>query len=402
MKRAVFLFLTAFLLLIMCAGPSFFSSLPAHAETGAQKNVKDEMNEEVEKSLTELISEELEAYFEALETSSNYNFGKSLKDFVGGIISGKNALTADTILGLIGDAVRANFLSVLSSLAAIVALSVLYGVAKHMNSGFMRESTSQIIYFAVYGAIVATLAAIVGNAVAITRNVLGAVSGLVDVTMPVFITLMTALGGASGTAVYQPVTMIVSSVIIKIIEIAVMPLFFSAVVFGMISNLSGNVKLEKITKTFRSIANWMLGIMFSVVGALLSVQGIVGASIDNVSIRSAKFALSSYVPILGGYLSDGFDIVLAAGVLIKNAFGLAGILMLAAAVLGPVIKILVISMSLRLAAGIIEPVADEKISGLLYTTGKSLTVLISIILGLFFLIFVIFMLIITSCNAGVG
>jgi len=388
---------------LACAGLScLFSFSPAYADTGAQKNVRDELNEEVEKSLEDLISEDLEAYFKELESASDYDFGKSLKEFVGGIISGKNPLTADAVLGLIGDAVKKNFLSVLSSLAAIVALSILYGVAKHINSGFMKESTSQIIYFAVYGAIIATLAAIVGSAVAITRNVLVSVAALVDASMPVLITLMTALGGVSGTAVYQPVTMIVSSVIIKIIEYAVMPLFFSAVVFGMIGNLTNNVKLDKLTKTFRSIANWLLGIMFSVVGALLSVQGIVGASIDNVSIRSAKFALSSYVPILGGYLSDGFDIVLAAGVLIKNAFGLAGILMLAAVVLGPVIKILVISLSLRLAAGIIEPVADEKISGLLYTTGKSLTVLISIILGLFFLVFVIFMLIITSCNAGVG
>ena len=135
---------------------------------------------------------------------------------------------------------------------------------------------------------------------------------------------------------------------------------------------------------------------------LMSAQGIVGASIDNVSIRSAKFALSSYVPILGGYLSDGFDIVLASGVLIKNALGLAGVMMLIAAVAGPVLKILVISLALRLAGGILEPVSDEKISGLLYTTGKNLMVLVSIILGLFFLVFVVFMLVITSCNAGVA
>jgi stage III sporulation protein AE len=389
--------------IVLCAGmASFFSFSPAYADTNAQKNVRDELNEEIDKSLSELITEELEAYFEDLKQSSDYDFGSTLKDFVVSVISGRSPLTADAVLELIGNAVRNNILSVLSSLAAIIALSILYGVLRHMNSGFMRESTSQIVYFAVYGAIVATLAAIVGNAVAITRNVLVSVSGLVDAAMPVFLTLITALGGTSGMSVYQPVTMIVSSVIIKIIEYAVMPLFFSAVVFGMIGNLSGNVKLDKLTKTFRSIANWLLGVMFSVVGALLSVQGIVGASIDNVSIRSAKFALSSYVPILGGYLSDGFDIVLAAGVLIKNAFGLAGILMLAAVILGPVLKILVISLCLRLAAGIIEPVTDEKISGLLYATGKSLTVLVTIILGLFFLIFVIFMLMITSCNAGVN
>lgn len=395
-----------FVVFLLAVCTAFFSilcgNLPASAETEAQKNLQDELENEVGRSLDELITADLEKYFDELSKNSDYEFGDSLKVFIRDIISGKSRLTADAILGMIGAAAKANFLSVLASLATVIALSILYGVTKHINSGFMKESTSQIVYFAVYGTIVATIGAIVATAVATTRKVLTSVSMLMDISMPVFITLITALGGVSSTAVYRPITLVMSSVVINIIEYAVMPMFFSTVIFGMIGNLTENVKLDKLTKTIRSISNWLLGIMFAVVGSLISVQGLVGASIDNVSIRSAKFALSSYVPILGGYLSDGFDIVLAGGVLIKNAFGLAGVLMLAAIIIGPVLKILVLSLSLRLTAGIIEPVSDEKISSLLYTTGKNLTVLVSVILGLFFLIFLIFMLIITSCNAGVG
>lgn len=380
----------------------FFSveSQPAYA--AASKNIEEEIKDEVSESLKDLITADLESYFDELAKSSDYSFGDSLKGFIKDIIAGKAEFSPDAMLKLVSAAAKGNFLSILSSLAAIIALSVLYGVAKHINSGFLKENTSQIIYFIVYGAIIATLGSIVAGAVATTRRVLVSISTLLDISMPVLITLITAIGGVSGTAVYQPVTLMVSSVVIKTIEYAIMPLFFTTIVFGMIGNLSGNVKLDKLTKTIRAIANWSLGILFSVIGVLMSVQGIVGASIDNVSIRSAKFALSSYVPILGGYISDGFDIVLASGVLIKNAFGFAGIMMLIAVIIGPVLKILVLSLSLRLTAGIIEPVSDEKISSLLYTTGKSLTLLLTIILGLFFLVFVIFMLIITSCNAGVS
>lgn len=375
---------------------------PAFADSKAQQNVEEELQEEVGESLKDLISSDLEHYFEELNKTTDYNFGKSLKQFIKDVISGKTDFTVDAILGVLAAAAKGNLVSILSSLVTIIVLSVLYGVSKSINSGFIKENTSQVIYFAVYGAIIATLGAIVVSAVATTRKVLVSISALVDISMPVFITLITAIGGVSGTAVYQPVTLVVSSVAIKTIEYAIMPLFFSTIVFGMIGNLTGNVKLDKLTKTLRTVANWILGIVFSVIGVLISVQGIVGASIDNVSIRSTKFALSSYVPILGGYLSDGFDIVLASGVLIKNAFGFAGVMMLIAVITGPILKILVISLSLRLVAGIVEPVSDEKISGLLYTTGKNLSLLISIILGLFFLVFIIFMLIITSCNAGVG
>ncbi|HOB64611.1 MAG TPA: stage III sporulation protein AE [Clostridia bacterium] len=385
-----------FLLVLIPGGESAF------AATKSQEKIKEEIENEVSESLKDLITSDLEEYFKELKKTSDYNFGDSLKGFIKNIIEGKTEFTADALLKMVSAAVKNNFLSILSSLSSIIALSILYGLSKHINSGFIKESTSQIVYFAVYGSIIATLGAIVVSAVSTTKKALGAISTLMDISMPIFITLITALGGVSGAAVYRPITLMVSSLIIKTIEYVVMPLFFSTVVFGMIGHLTNNVKLDKITKTLRSVANWLLGIMFSVVGMLMSAQGIVGASIDNVSIRSAKFALSSYVPILGGYLSDGFDIVLASGVLIKNALGLAGVMMLIAAVAGPVLKILVISLALRLAGGILEPVSDEKISGLLYTTGKNLMVLVSIILGLFFLVFVVFMLVITSCNAGVA
>ena len=65
----------------------------------------------------------------------------------------------------------------------------------------------------------------------------------------------------SGAAVYRPITLMVSADN-KTIEYVVMPLFFYRRVFGMIGHLTNNVKLDKITKTLRSVANWLLGIMF--------------------------------------------------------------------------------------------------------------------------------------------
>jgi hypothetical protein len=54
----------------------------------------------------------------------------------------------------------------------------------------------------------------------------------------------------------------------------------------------------------------------------MTVQGITSASIDGISIRATKYAISNSIPIVGGFLRDGFDIVIAGSVLIKNAVGI--------------------------------------------------------------------------------
>ncbi len=213
---------------------------------------------------------------------------------------------------------------------------------------------------------------------------------------------MTAIGSVSSVSIFQPMLVLINSVAIQVIDSVVIPLFLASVVFSMVGSMSTNVKLDKLNSAIRSIAGWILGIMFTVIIGLLTSEGIVGASIDSISIRSAKFAISSYVPILGGYLTDGFDVLLAGAVLVKNAFGLTGIIILFISVLQPIATVVALNIGLKLTAGIIEPMSDSRISNLLSNLAKSLNIIIAVILGLTFLVFSMFMLIIATCNMGLG
>lgn len=97
--------------------------------------------------------------------------------------------------------------------------------------------------------------------------------------------------------------------------------------------------------------------------AFISVQGITAGSIDGISIRTAKFAIKSYVPILGSYLSDGMGIILASSNLIKNAVGATGLFLLLATIISPLIELILFMLILKLVSGIIEPLGN-KISNL--------------------------------------
>jgi stage III sporulation protein AE len=392
-KKTIIILMIFFILI-----PFVTSGIVAHANS---RDVHGQLENEVEKGLNDLATADMEQFFRDIENDLKFNFGTGFRNVVERILNGEN-VSAGMFLELIWGGVRQNIFTILASLITIVCLSLLFGLAKNLNSGFLKESTGQIVYYVIYAGIIAVLAAMLNSVILDVRRVVTLISRLVEISFPVLLTLIAAIGGTASAAVYQPATLIITRVVVGVIEFAILPIFYATIVFTIIGNLTNNVKLEKLTKALQSVAKWTLGIMFGVIISILTVQGVVGASIDTVSIRSARFALNSYVPILGGYLSDGFDIVMASALLLKNAFGLAGVLILFTVILGPVVKLVSMSLLLKLTAGIIEPLSDSRVPSLLYTTGKNLSILVAVVLGLAFLVFMVFMLIIFTFNMGIA
>ena len=319
------------------------------------EEILNQLKDEIDKGVGALVSDDLDEYF-----STQSGLG-SLKEFIKDVTNGENFKITD-IFTYFTSSIKNNVFEVIAGVSIIVVLSVLGGMSDALTSGFKRQSTKTIVYFAIYSGAVAAVTVMFTALVKTTVSAVNDLNTLVQYVSPVFITLLTALGGVGGAEMLAPFTLLIGGVVISVINALIIPLFFAALVFTIIGNLSDNVKLGKLTKAVKSIGSWVLGGMFGLVTTLASIQGLVGAGIDTITVKSAKFAVSGYIPILGGYISEGFDIVMAGGVLIKNAFGLGVFIMLVAIAAAPLVKLVLFSLVLKLTAGIIEPVGDPKIS----------------------------------------
>ena len=122
--------------------------------------------------------------------------------------------------------------------------------------------------------------------------------------------------------------------------------------------------------------------MFS---GFLTIQGISAGKYDGISIKATKFAVKSYIPIIGGYLSEGLDFVVLSSVLIKNAVGLSGLILLLISILSPIIQLVMLKLGMQLSAGIVEPLGNSQMSSFLATCSKILVYPIALILGMAFM-----------------
>ena len=111
-------------------------------------------------------------------------------------------------------------------------------------------------------------------------------------------------------------------------------------------------------------------------------------TIDKFTVKSAKFAVGNFIPVIGNFISDSVDILLSSSILIKNIFGTIGLLLLIGVCLIPILKIFSVILVYKIGAAIVEPIGEENISKFMEETSKLMTVILICILALLIMFFV--------------
>lgn len=331
----------------------------------------------------------------------NSNLFDSLKDTIIDIAQGEQKLTFDDAVRLITQRVFSALTGVLPIVVSIVGISLITSLLNGLTSGFLSNPTKELIGFVSYCAIAVIILTRAMSLVNDTAAIVGTIKQFMQLVFPILLTIITVVGGANSSAVFQPMMSVLTTSITTFVVQIIMPMVVVIIVFTMISSLSNGVKLSKLTSFFSSGIKYSLTAVFSLFVTFLTAQGLTGGIIDTVSIKTAKFAMQSYVPIVGGYLSDGFDLMMASFVLIKNSLGLISLFALLIMIASPLVNIIVFSLGLKLASGIIEPIGDSKISKMIFDLSKNVNILLAIILGVAFMFVTTITLIIYACNLGV-
>lgn len=367
-------------------------------------NVEDSeqaIKDNIDKNLSEMDLSKIEELLDSVEEDFRAMFGSDAVSTIKEIINGNFKGDFSSFFSIITKGVGKSVLDVLPLVLTIVAVAIIYSLLESLTSGFVQQPTKKLIYFATYSSIILVVMIEIGSIIKLTTNTIGSIKTVMEAVFPILLTLVTLLGGINSSAVFKPMMATLTTFITSFISNVIIPFFIAAIAFSIVGNLTKSVKLDRLTGFFKSTATYVLGGVFSLFIAFLTFQGLTGGVIDSISIKTAKFAIQSYVPVLGGYLSDGFDLMLASLVLIKNSLGIVSLLTILSVIALPTIKIAVLSLGLKLASGIIEPISESKFSKMLHNISSNLTLLIVSLIGVGFMFLLTVMLVIYTFNAGV-
>lgn len=376
-------------------------SIPSVFCEADNSDLTSELEENVYSQLGGFDFSELNDCVQNLSDESREVFGSdSFFDKVMNLLDGDFGAGSTVFLGAILDCFFGDITKFIPLLCIVVAVTILCSLIGNFRSDVGRDSVGRIVDFVCYGVVIVVISGCVFSLLGEVGTAITSIKQQMDLIFPILLTLLASVGGTVSVGIFQPTLALFSNGVIQIFNFVLIPIFTFSFVFTVVGHISSSISLDKFNALFKSIFKWVAGICFSVFMGVILVQGIIAGNFDSVSIRATKFALKSYVPILGGYLSDGFNIVMASSVLIKNAVGGVGILLAFSLVLIPVVKIAVLGLGLKLTAAILEPLSSSKIPNFLSKVSKNVNMLVVIIAGVGFMYIVSIGLLLVTANLG--
>ena len=247
------------------------------------------------------------------------------------------------------------------------------------NSLENKNSVSQITYFVEFILVVTILLTSFSGCISLVKDTVQNLVGFTNCLLPILITLMLTTGAITSAGVLQPILLLLINFVGNTVSNFILPILLISTSLSIISGISDEIKISKISKFLNSSAVWILGIIMTLFVTVLTIDGNLTETVDGVTAITTKAAVSTVIPVVGKILGDATDAVIGCAGILKNAVGFVGIIVILGICLMPIIKLTILTVTYYLASSICQPIADTKIVNLLGNMADTFKVMLAIV-----------------------
>lgn len=322
------------------------------------------------------------------------DIGEILNSAIKGEID--NTTIYKKILNKLGNEVQTG----IKSLACILAIIIIHSILKSISESLENDSVSKLIYYVQYIAIITIIMGNFSDIINLVKETTTNLIGFMNTLIPVLISLMLYTGSITTTSILEPIILFMINFIGNLIQDILIPVILIITSISIISKISDRVRINKISKFLKSSTVWLLGTILTIFVGVVSLEGTLSSSVDGITAKTAKAIVSSAVPVVGKILGDVVDSVLGCGVILKNAVGFVGVIIIIGICILPILKLTVLTFSYKLVASVSEVIADDKIVKLLDEIADIFKILLAILVSIMFMVIIGTTLLIKMSNTG--
>jgi len=368
----------------------------------AEKTANDnDFEEEISGAVNEALDSIDFSGLEDLIDVENSFFGFEefgFKEYVKMLINGEQVINIENVFNSIKTNLIDNLKNLLKPILLILVVVLLVNVFNNFKSDKVSK-VSEIIYFVSFSVIIVILSVLIKDVMAESKSKVLSIQKQMSLVFPIILTLISTMGGVLTVGAYSPMLSFLINIVSSVFIYFLFPLFSLSVILSILGNLSDNLKLDKFNDFIKSLFKWVVGVVFAVFMGFLSIKGLTAGVSDGISVKATKFAIKNYIPMLGGYINEGFEFIKAGSMLVKNATGVVSILLLFLSIISPILMIAMFQLLLRLLSGLVEVFGDKKSSKLIFDISNSLKFLIVILVGVALMYFFTIFLLICSASS---
>lgn len=377
-RKRQFLFTIFLVLLIFGIGTKIVS---AEEQEGEER---DQVQEKIEEAiLSEFDFDEIEKSLKEMFLEEKIEFG----DVVSSLMSGDPQETGRVFIDFLSDMISYEFRYNWHNLVYILLISLAAAVFSNFSGAFRNRQISDISFYVLYMLLITLCLTSFQTAAQGLEGRLDSVVEFMRVLCPAyFLAVAFASGSVTSMFFYNVILFLIYVVELVIIRF-LLPVIHIYIMVRVLGNLTDEDFLSEFAGLIHKVVTWVLRTLLACVVGVNVVQGLLGPAIDTLK-RSALTRTAEALPWVGNAIGGAAEIFFGTAVLIKNGIGMAGAVIAVLICLGPVIQMALMALMYKLAASLVQPVSDKRITACIsgVSEGYELMVRVIFTVGLLFLL----------------
>lgn len=355
-----------------------------------------QLSENIQSVIDGLDLEELQSYIDEYSGGILDNYGTDVGEIVSYLTAGNLSLDYGEYISGLLKRIFGGVTAQVPIFAQIMAVSILWSLCSGGEDGLLKKTTASAVRLACITLIMLMLSAMIVNIMSRAIQSVQRLKLQAEIITPVLITLTVLTGGSASGAVFQPAAIFLSGGAIEIINGIIFPLIIAAVVLGFLSRLNPSITFTGMVGLIKSVMKWVIGITVAVFGLFVTVQGGATSLFNGIFFKVTKYLVGNSVPIVGNFLSSGFDMIVMAGSVVRSAVGLTGICLIVGEIVGPLVMAGSFSLMLKFVGAIVQPLSNSDVNGLFTDIASDIDFVIAAVLMIAFMYIIVVIAMVNS------
>jgi stage III sporulation protein AE len=300
-------------------------------------------------------------------------------DYVGKLMSGEEAFSLSAIGNKLVQSISGEFKAHITTFGRLISIALIAAIFTNLSMAFKYHQVSETGYYVTYlllfGLLISSFISASHIASTVIREVLDFMKALVPAY---FMSVAFCSGSLSSFTFYKAALILITLVDFIIIKVLI-PMVNFYLIIVLANNLSKEDMLSKLAGLLELIIKWTLRSLLAAVIGFQAIQGLIVPVADQVK-RSTVFKASSALPGVGNAIGSVAETVIGAGILLKNAIGVAGLVVIIVICSIPMVQLTVVTLIYRFSSAALQPISDKRIIECISASAKSAEMLLQCVL----------------------
>ncbi len=291
------------------------------------------------------------------------------------LMNGEEPFSLSAIAKTFLDAVKGEIKANMGTFGSLITIGLIAALFTNLSIAFRNSQVSETGYYVTYLLLFGLLIGSFITASRIASAALGNVLDFMRALAPAyFMSVAFTTGSATSMMYYEATLMMITLVDFLIIKV-IIPMINFYLVLVLANNLSKEDMLSKFADLFSSAIGWLLKSMLAAVIGFHTIQGLIVPVADQLK-RSVVIKATEALPGIGDALGGVTQTVLGTGILLKNAIGVAGLIVILTIIAVPLLKLIMITIVYKVGSAIMQPISDKRFIECISASSKSAAMLL--------------------------